>query len=122
MLSISVWSIQSRASHCTDVVRVGKTFSHLVSDIVSVVRIEAPLQELETRTILEIRRCQSISHSHSLLFSVFATCILVPIPRHKIRVEFMPNIDDTNIHDPHSEGAVTVYGVFLEISVHFILN
>lgn len=120
VLDISVPSGQSTASHRSHVVRMSVTLNQFVPHIISVVRIEAPLQKLVAQTVLKNGRTQHVSNTDSLLLSVLASRSFVPIPRNEVAVQTMAQIDPADDDRPHSEGAVTVDGIFLEISIHFI--
>ena len=122
VLDVPVLSGQPAAGHRSHVVRMRVSFHQLVADIVSVVRIEAPLQKLIAQTVLEDGRTQHIPNTYPLLFSVLARGGLVPIPRNEVAVQTMPQIEGANHDSPHSKRPVTVDGIFLEISVHLIRN
>ena len=81
VLSIPVGSIQAAAGHGSHVVWMGQATHFLCSDTVGSMRIESPLQILITKTVLNNRRSQSISHTHSLVLPILASSILIPIPR-----------------------------------------
>ena len=98
------------------------TLNQLVAHVVSVMRIEAPLQKLESESIFDNCGAESISNTDPLLLSVLAGGSFVPIPRHEVTIEGMAHIDRADNHDPHSERTVTVDGVLLEIPVHLIRN
>ena len=120
MFNISVLSRQSTAGHRSHIVRMRVSFHQLVPHIVSIMRIEAPLQKLVAQTVLQNGRTQHVSNTDPLLLSVLARGGLVPIPRNEVAVQTMPQIDRADDNGPHTEGAVTVDGIFLEISIHFI--
>ena len=96
------------------------TLNQLVAHVVSVVRIEAPLQKLVAQTILKNGRTQHVSNTDPLLLSVLARGSLVPVPGNEVAVQTMAQIDPADDDSPHSEGTVTIDGIFLEISIHFV--
>jgi hypothetical protein len=55
-----------------------------------------------------------------LFLPILARGGFIPIPRNEVTVKCMANVYDTNNDCPHSEGTVTVDGVFLEIPIHLI--
>ena len=122
VFSVSVLAIERSAYHGSHVVRMLKTTHHMNLDSVGTVRIEAPLQKLEAVWIFNDHWTESIPHSDSLLFSVFDSSSFVPVPRHKIWIESMDAVNGADVDDPHAERTVTVNCIFLEISVHFVLN
>ena len=122
VLNVSVLPGQAAASHGSHVVRMRMTLDQLVSHIESVVRSEAPFQILVTDAILDDGWTQNVSQSDPLLFAVLAWGRFIPIPRNEVTVQSVAQIDSANDNSPHTEGAVGVDGVFLEISVHFVWN
>ena len=122
VFDVSVLSGQSAAGHRSHIVRMRVALNQLVPHVVSVVRVEAPFQKLETESIFDNSGAERISNTDPLLFSVLARCGLVPVPRHEVTIERMAHIDGANNNHPHSEGTVTVDGVLLEISVHLVRN
>lgn len=83
-------------------------------------RVKSPLQILEPKRVFYNRGVQGIPHTNSLLLSVLAARSLVPVPRKEVRVNSVKTVNSGDVGDPHSEGAVGVDGVFLEIPVHFV--
>ena len=122
VLFVPVESVERRDVHSSNIVRVHVALHQLGLNVLAGVRREAPFQELNTSMIFNEGRVQSISHSHSLLFSVFDRPSFVPIPRDEVRVDCMTTIGHTNDDDPHTERTITVESIFLEISVHFVVN
>ena len=101
---------------------MGQTHQHMHFGGVGTVRVESPFKELETVAVLNNHGAESISHPDSLFLTIFDGCGFVPIERDEVRVDCVHAIDETDPDDPHTERAVTVNGVFLEIPVHFILD
>ena len=120
MLDISVSPVHCAHSHGSNIVRVGETFSDSSSDTVIIVRGPSPLGKLHTGGFFHEGWGEGVSHSHSLLFPIFAGGCLVPVPREEIVVDFVAQINSSDHHDPHTEWTVTVDSVLLEISVHFV--
>ena len=85
-----------------------------------IVRCPSPFCYLHTNGFLEKGRGKGVSHSHSLLFSIFAGRSLVPIPRQEIIINFVNGVDSGDVENPHTEGTVAVNRILLEISIHFI--
>ena len=122
VLNVPVLSRQSTAGHRSHIVRMRMSLNKFMTDIVSVVRVESPLQKLETESIFDNSGAESISNMDPLLLSVLAGSSLVPIPRHEVAIDRMAQIDRADDNGPHCEGAVTVDGVLLKIPVHLVRN
>ncbi len=120
MLHVSVLPIATGKVHSPNIVRMTQTRRKPSSDRMKVMWHPAPLSNLNTKSFLHQCWCNSVSHSDSLFFSIFAGSCFIPIPWKNIIVQFMNNVDCRDIWDPHSKGAITIYCVFLKISVHLI--
>lgn len=120
VLNITVPSIKRADVHCSHIIRIGQALTDSSSDAVVIVRSPTPLSELHTQSFFQQGGGQGVSHSDSLLLTIFAGGSFVPVPRQEIVVHFVDEINGGNVGDPHTERTVTVDGIFLEISVHFI--
>lgn len=120
VFNVSVLSVAWRHVHGSDIVRMTQTWGKSSSNGVEIVRHPSPFGDLNTISFFNEGGSNSISHSDSLFFSVFTGGGSIPIPRINIIVKFMSNIDGSDDREPHTERTVTVDGVFLEISIHFI--
>lgn len=120
VFNVSVLSVAWRHVHGSDIVRMTQTWGKSSSNWVEIVRHPSPFGDLNTISFFNEGGSNSISHSDSLFFSVFTGGGSIPIPRINIIVKFMSNIDGSDNREPHTERTVTVDGVFLEISIHFI--
>ena len=120
VFNVSVLSVAWRHVHGSNIVRVAQTWWESSSNGVEIVRHPSPFGDLNTISFFNERRSDGISHSDSFFLSIFTGCSSVPIPRINIVVKFVSNIDCGDGWDPHTEWTVTVKGVLLEISIHFI--
>lgn len=120
VFNVSVLSVAWRHVHGSNIVRMTQTWGKSSSNWVEIVRHPSPFGDLNTISFFNEGGSNSISHSDSLFFSVFTGGGSIPIPRINIIVKFMSNIDSSDNREPHTERTVTVDGVFLEISIHFI--
>jgi len=120
VFNVSVLSVAWRHVHGSNIVRVAQTWWKSSSNGVEIVRHPSPLGDLNTISFFNEWGSDSISHSDSFFFSVFTGGSSVPIPRVNIVVKFVCNIDASDDCEPHTEWTVTVNGVLLEISIHFI--
>lgn len=120
VFNVSVLSVAWRHVHGSNIVRMTQTWGKSSSNWVEIVRHPSPFGDLNTISFFNEGGSNSISHSDSLFFSVFTGGGSIPIPRINIIVKFMSNIDGSDNREPHTERTVTVDGVFLEISIHFI--
>ena len=117
---ISVPSVEGRDSHGPDIIGVREARSDSGSYAMVVVRHPSPFRILQTSGFFNQSRGKSISHSNSALFSIFTGGCFVPVPRQEIVVAFVTQIKSGDVHNPHTERTITINGVFLEISVHFV--
>jgi hypothetical protein len=85
-----------------------------------IVRVEGPFGNLDTVTVFHDCGGDGIFNSDSFFLTISHGGVPVPIPREDVIVHFVKQISDENIAGPHTERAVTVDGVFLEISIHFV--
>lgn len=120
VFNVSVLSVAWRHVHGSNIVRVTQTWWESSSNGVEIVRHPSPFGDLNTIGFFNERRSNGISHSDSFFLSVFTGGSSVPIPRINIVVKFVSNIDGSDDCEPHTEWTVTVNGVLLEISIHFI--
>lgn len=120
MFSVSILSVASWHVHSSNIIGMTETRWKSSSDRVEVMRHPSPLCDLNTKCFFNEGWGDSVSHSDSLLLSIFAAGSLVPIPRVDVVIEFVYKVNTGNIADPHTERTITVNGVFLEIPVHFI--
>lgn len=120
MFNVSVFSVAARNVHRSDIVRVTQTWGKSSSNGVKIVRHPSPLGNLNTEGFFNDGWSNSVSHSDSFFFSIFAWGSSVPIPRIDVVIKFMHKINSGNDSDPHTEWTVTINGIFLEISIHFI--
>lgn len=115
MLSVTGWDV-----HGPYVIRVTQTWRKSSPDWVEIVRHPSPFGDLDTESLLDQGWGNGVSHSDSFFFSVFTGGSSVPIPWENVIVKFMADINWSDDYKPHTERTVTVDGVFLEVSVHFI--
>lgn len=120
MLDIPVLSIQASHRHGSDVVRMRETLRHSPSDAMVIMGSPSHLSPLHTDCFLYNSGSKHIPHSISLFLAVLAGRSFVPIPGQEVTVSGMNRIEKCNVGDPHGEGTVTVDGVLLEISIHFV--
>ena len=85
-----------------------------------IVRHPSPFGNLNSVSLLKQCGCNSVSHSYSFFFSVSYSSSSVPIPGENIIVKFMYKVKSCDDTGPHTERTVTINGVLLEISIHFI--
>ena len=122
VLFVSVHSVQTSAVHGSDVVGVAVTLNQLASDVVLRVGSETPFQDLHTESVLYNGGVESVTHTYSLFLSVLAGSSLVPIPGNEVVIDSVETVKSSHDHNPHTERAVGVDGVFLEVPVHFVGN
>ena len=120
VLNISVLSVTTRNVHRSYIIWMAQTRWESSSDRMEIMWHPAPLCNLNTKGLLDYCRGNCVSHSDSFFFTVFDCGCLVPIPRTKVIIELMAKINTSNNSKPHTKRAVTVNGVLLEVSVHFI--
>ncbi len=113
-------SIQAAHRHGSDVVRMRETFRHSSSDAMVIMRSPPQLSPLHTDGLLDNSGSQHVSHTVSLLFSVFAGRSFVPVPRQEVIVSSMDRVEKCDVGDPHSKRTVAVDCVLLKISVHLV--
>jgi len=122
MFDVSVLSVKCAHMHCSYIIRMCMSFSQFMPDVMEIVRSPSNLSILNTYAFFQNCGRDGISHSHTLFFSVFASCSFVPVPWDHVCIKHMASIDDGDEKNPHGKGTVTVECIFLEISVHFIRN
>jgi hypothetical protein len=120
VLDVPVLPVEAGAGHRSHVVGVGVALQHLVPHVKGIMRAESPLQELEAQTVLDDGGTECVPHPDALLLSILAGGSLHPVPGHEITVHSVPNVEEANHNHPHTERAVTVNRVLLEIPVHLV--
>lgn len=120
MFNISVLSVACRHVHGSDIIRMAQTRRKSSSNGVEIMRHPSPFGDLNTKSFFNEGGSDGISHSDSFFFSVFTCGSSVPIPRIDVVIKFVCNIYSGNNNEPHTECTVTVNGVLLEISIHFV--
>ena len=120
MFDVSVLSIASWHVHGADVIGVAQTWGKPPSNRMEIMRHPAPFTNLNAHTIFHDSRGNCILHSDSFLLSVSERGSSAPIPGENVVIHLVHEIGDEDIGGPHTERTVTVDGVLLEISIHFV--
>jgi hypothetical protein len=89
VFDVSVFSVARGHVHGSNIVRVAKTRRQPSSNGVKIVRIPAPLTDLNTHTFFKNRGRNGVFHSDSFLLPVSDRCSLAPIPRDKVVIHLM---------------------------------
>ena len=82
--------------------------------------VPGPFTHLDTSAFFKSGGGDSILHSDSFLLTIADGGSLAPIPGNEVVIHLMEEVASEDVAQPHTEGTVTVDGVFLEISVHFV--
>jgi hypothetical protein len=120
VFDISVFSVARGHVHRSNIVRVTETRRESSSNGVKIVRIPAPLTDLNTNTFFKNRGRNGVFHSDSFLLPISDRRSFAPIPRDKVVIHLMNQVYSKDIAEPHTKRTIAIYGVFLEISVHFV--
>mmetsp|Transcript_33310 Transcript_33310/g.30255 ORF Transcript_33310/g.30255 Transcript_33310/m.30255 type:complete len:208 (-) Transcript_33310:85-708(-) len=121
VLFVFMFSVEGTHVHNSWVIRVGITEDGSSSGVSKLVRGHTKFEPVVTVELFQDGSGNAISHSESGTFTVLDRCF-DPIVWNHIIVGKVDNIDDSNIENPHTEPTISIDGVFLEISVTFVVQ